>query len=206
MRLLDENHLLVIDAYLGLFKINIVELTKELVLDFSKAKTDKPIMFGDDLVIMPDSDTVYFTDVSYKHKLHDFLYEFSDMRPRGRLFKFILSTEELTEVANELYFANGLELHRDGVSLLVTETSRVRIIKYNLADGKIEIFAENLIGSPDNIRKSPRGGYLVGMGSMRTPPYVTDFMAAHPIINKIVSLSYVIHTKAVSTLGSSALV
>ena len=49
MRQLDDNHLLVLDTYLGIVKINIVELTKEVVLDFSKAKTDKPIMFGDDL-------------------------------------------------------------------------------------------------------------------------------------------------------------
>lgn len=187
MRQLDDNHLLVLDTYLGIVKINIVELTKEVVLDFSKAKTDKPIMFGDDLVILPDRNTVYFTDVSYKYRVHDFLYEFAEQRLRGRLFKFILDTGELLEVANELCFANGIELHRDGVSLLVTETSRVRILRYNLADGKIEMFAENLIATPDNIRRSPRGGYLVGMGSMRTPPYVTDFIAAHPIINTIVS-------------------
>ena len=173
-----------------MFKINIVELTKELVLDFSKAKANKPIMFGDDLVILPDENTVYFTDVSYKYQLHDLLYEFAELRPRGRLFKFILDTRELTEVASELYFANGLELHRDGVSLLVAETSLARILRYNLADGKIDMFAENLIATPDNIRKSPRGGYLVGLGNMRTPPYVQDFIAVHPIINTIVSAVY----------------
>ncbi|KAI6652163.1 Adipocyte plasma membrane-associated protein-like isoform X2 [Oopsacas minuta] len=185
IRLLDEEHLLVIDAFIGIFKINIVKLTKDLILDFSRANTEKPIKFGDDLVILPDKKTVFFTDVSYKNNLKDFLYEFSELRPRGRLFKFLLDTNELTEVANELYFANGLELHTDGVSLLITETTRARILRYSLGDRKIEVFADNLIGSPDNIRKSPRGGYLVGLGSMRKWPYITDFIANHPIINKL---------------------
>ena len=175
-----------VDAFIGIFKINIEKLTKELVLNFSKADTDKPILFGDDLVILPDNNTVYFTDVSYKYDIRDVLYEFAELRPRGRMFKFSLDTRELTQVASGLYFSNGIELHRDGLSLLVTETSRARVLSYSLEDGKLRVFADNLIGTPDNIRRSPRGGYWIGMGVMRSWPYLTDIIAQYPIINTMV--------------------
>ena len=186
MRLLDEQNLLVVDAFIGIFKINIEKLTKELILNFSEANTEKPIMFGDDLTILPDKNTVYFTDVSYKYSLRDFLYEFAETRPRGRLFKFSLDSRKLTLVADELYFCNGIELHKDGTSLLVAETSMARILSYSLEDGKMRVFADNLIGTPDNIRRSPRGGYWIGMGAMRKWPFLSDIIAQYPTLNRMV--------------------
>ena len=186
MRLLDDQNLLVIDAFIGIFQVNIEKLTKELILNFSEADTEKPILLGDDLVILPDSNTVYFTDVSYEHDLRDFLYELAEMRPRGRLFKFSLDTRKLTLVADELYFSNGIELHKDGTFLLVTETTMARVLSYSLEDGKIGVFADNLLGLPDNIRRSPRGGYWIGMGAIRKWPFLTDIIAQYPIINRMV--------------------
>ena len=186
IRFLDEENLIVMDPFYGLFKVNIVELTKELVLDFKKIKVDREIKFGDDLLIMPDNNTIYFTDASDEHGLRDFLYAVAELSPRGRLFKFTLDSQELSLVAEGLYFSNGVELHRNGKFLLVTETPRARILRISIEDGSVQIFADNLIGMPDNIRRSPRGGYLVGLPSMRKWPFISDFASAHPIVNIVV--------------------
>ena len=45
-------------------------------------------------------------------------------------------------------------------------------VRYHLGGekaGKVEVFAENLIGWPDNISPSSSGGYWVGIGLIRTP-------------------------------------
>ena len=191
MRLLDNQNLIVIDPFYGIFKINIVDLTKELILDFKRVKVGKEIKFANDLVLMPDNNTIYFTDTSDQHGLVEFVYAAAELSPRGRLFRYVIDRQELSLVVEGLYFSNGVELHRDGKSLLVAEAARARILRIGIEDGSVQIFSDNLIGMPDNIRRSPRGGYWVGLPSMRKWPFMIDIVAAYPIISTLVKLDLV---------------
>lgn len=55
-------------------------------------------------------------------------------------------------------------------------------------EGHLEVFADNLPGFPDNIRRSSRGGYWVGMGSARKAPFsMFDVLAPRPWIRKFIA-------------------
>lgn len=91
----------------------------------------------------------------------------------GRLLKYERDCDNRTVVTvllDGIAFANGIAFSEDGDSLLITETTACRILRYWLKTpkaGKVEVFAE-LPGFPDNIKRSPRGGYWVGMFTRRS--------------------------------------
>lgn len=85
--------------------------------------------------------------------------------------KYDPESNRVTAILNNLSFPNGVALDKDGEFVLVAETSTCRILKYWLRPppkaGEVEVFAR-LPGFPDNIRRSPRGGYWVGIFSRRS--------------------------------------
>ncbi|VDP90339.1 unnamed protein product [Echinostoma caproni] len=88
-----------------------------------------------------------------------------------------------------LHFANGVQLHRDGQSVLVAETTRGRVVRIPL-DGKTPstVFADGLPGFPDNIRLSPRGGYWIPVNNVRNGSlfsWMMEFSPQWPIIRRI---------------------
>jgi hypothetical protein len=64
-----------------------------------------------------------------------------------------------------LAVANGVQLSPGEDFVLVVESLRARVMKFNLKGknaGKAEVFAENLPCVPDNIGPSSKGGYWIG--------------------------------------------
>ena len=55
--------------------------------------------------------------------------------------------------------------------------------------GQLEIFADNLPGLPDNIRRSSSGGYWVGSATVRHPnrPAIYDWAARMPFIRRVIA-------------------
>ena len=55
--------------------------------------------------------------------------------------------------------------------------------------GTAEVFAENLPGIPDNIRRSKSGGYWVGMALVRHPdrPKFYEFAAERPWLRRLLT-------------------
>ena len=53
----------------------------------------------------------------------------------------------------------------------------------------MDIFADNLPGVPDNIRRSKSGGYWIGFALVRNPnkPAVTNWMARFPFIRRVIA-------------------
>ena len=53
----------------------------------------------------------------------------------------------------------------------------------------MELFAENLPGLPDNIRRSKSGGYWVGAAIVRHPnrPQLYDWTAGMPFVRRVVA-------------------
>lgn len=95
----------------------------------------------------------------------------------GRLMSFNPVTEEVRVVLDGLSFPNGVALSEDGTFLVLAETTICRVLRYWIqqpADsysategGDVEVVAE-LPGFPDNIRRSPRGGFWVALHSRRS--------------------------------------
>lgn len=124
------------------------------------------IAFADDLHVVED-DTVYLTDASVHEIFTDEMFE---LRDTGRLLAHDLDSGETTVVTGGLGFANGVEPHPAGDSLLVTESSRYRISRCwtdGHRAGESEVVAENLPGAPDNIDLDEDGVYWVAIPAPR---------------------------------------
>lgn len=146
-----------------------------------------PFRFVDDLDIAPDG-TVYFTDASARHSIEEFTEDLLEHRTTGRVLRYDPRTKQVTRLAGDFAFANGVALSPDGSHLVVAETGSYRLWRVWLLGeraGAKELFTDSLPGFPDNVRRASRGGYWVALGSPRKP--VLDALAGWPFARRLVT-------------------
>jgi len=163
-----SGHLFVADAYKGVLSIN----PEGKITTLTTSVEGKPFRWVNDLAVADDG-TIYFTDSSI-YERRDFLLELLETKGRGRLLAYYPSNGTTEVLLRDLYFANGMTLSHDKKSVLFAELNKVRISRYYPASGKFEVFADNLPGTPDNIRLREHDGkltYLIGMGLKRSSPF-----------------------------------
>lgn len=151
---LFRDHLYLLDAYHGGFKVNIhtksvkhlfTSNTQILAPEGSDPLVTLPPKFFNDLDITSDETIIYFSDSSFKHTRSGNRQEILDGAPRGRIFKFSLVTETLTVLLCGLHFPNGVQLLSPSTSssssflfksdphiLLVGELARFRVLRVNV--------------------------------------------------------------------------
>lgn len=184
MRLGKDGKLYVLDAYLGLFKVDTNTGQVEMLLSSEKEIDGQKPRFLNDLDV-DDSGAVYFSDSSTKWDRRRFLYLVFENKPLGRVIKYVPKTNKIEVLMDGLGFPNGVQLSKDQNFLLVCELNLARILKYNLKgerSGRVDIFADNLPGLPDNIRPSASGGYWVGLSQIRHQDKLSlyDVFAKYP--------------------------
>ncbi|MFC5470137.1 SMP-30/gluconolactonase/LRE family protein [Cohnella suwonensis] len=141
-----------------------------------------PITYANEVAISSDG-TVYFTDSSTKYDL-GWPFDILEGRPHGRLLSYDPRSKKTRMILNKLYFANGIVLSKNEDYLLISETSRYRIIRYWLKGtmaGTIDVFADNLPNMPDNISVDQSGDLWVG-GSKRID--FVDFLQSRSFLKK----------------------
>jgi len=141
----------------------------------------RDIAFADDLYV-GDEGTVYFTDATEHDIFQDELFE---LRDTGRLLAYDPDSGETSVELEGLGFANGICAHEDGESVLVTETSRYRIVRYWVDGdraGDSETFAENLPGYPDNVEAADDGTHWVAIPSVRDESF--DDLQGRPWVKR----------------------
>lgn len=119
----------------------------------------------------------------------------------GKLMKYEPQSEQVSILLNNLYFANGVALSKDGNYILIIETTTCRVLRYWLETpkaGTLEVFAD-LPGFPDNIKRSPRGGFWVGIYSRRGK--FIQWILSYPWIGKVLLKLPLDITKAYSYLA-----
>jgi sugar lactone lactonase YvrE len=130
-----------------------------------------PILMGTGLKIADDG-KVYFANLSATNQSSTKYFNrlILEMKPTGGIYCYDPKTESLEVISEGNYFANGLELSGGEDYLLVSETSKYRILKYWIAGpkkGVMEVFMDNLPGFPNNIYRNPRGDYWIGFTTKR---------------------------------------
>lgn len=143
--------------------------------------------FADDLDVGPEG-VIYFSDASTKFDVQEYLLDFLEDRPHGRLLSYEPQTRQAKVLLRDLYFANGIAVSPDGDYVLVNETYRYRVTRYWLRGpnaGTWDTFAENLPGFPDGISTSPRGTFWVAMFTLRNDQ--ADLLAPRPAVRRILS-------------------
>lgn len=165
----DANgHLVALSHREGLIRIDPVGHVTVL------ARTDaegKPFLIPNGLDIASDG-KIYFSNTSeisaynvrYGRKV------ILEQRPIGGLYCYNPETGQVSTLIKGSFFANGVVLSQKEDFVLMTETSRYRVLKYWLKGdkaGQTEIFMENLPGFPNGISIRENGSFWLGFSTKR---------------------------------------
>lgn len=174
-----EGDLIVADSQRGLLSVSSTGEVRTL----TDSVGGSAITYADELDIARDG-TVYFSDASTRFE-RGFPYDMLEARPHGRLLSYDPSTGETEVLADGLYFANGVALTPEEDSVLVVESFRCRITRVWIEgprSNEREVFADNLLGIPDNLTRAPDGTYWVAMNNVR--PAIIDRMHPRPFLKE----------------------
>ncbi|KAJ4762990.1 hypothetical protein LUZ62_073365 [Rhynchospora pubera] len=161
--------ILVCDAEKGLLKVR----DEEVTILASQVTNGTRIRFADEAIETSDG-TIYFTDASSKFGFDNWILDFLEARPNGRLLKYDPSTKTTSEVLPDLYFPNGVAVSEGEDYLVVCETWRMRCLKHWLKgeeNGKTEVFVDDLPGYPDNINIAPDGSFWISLIQIKLPSF-----------------------------------
>nr|WP_136252727.1 SMP-30/gluconolactonase/LRE family protein [Ningiella ruwaisensis] len=182
VRIDKQGDLIVSDAIKGLLKVSLDGTVTTLVDSFQ----GKPLLLVDHHDIAENGD-IYFSNASSRYGMETFLYDFIEASATGEVYRYSPDTGETIKLMDGLFFANGIALGPNDDYLLVTETGKSRILRYDLAGknaGETSIFATNLPGMPDNISFNDEGIFWVGMVSLRD--WRVENLANYPSLRRIV--------------------
>ena len=119
------------DCQFGLIEINIqLKTVKVLVPQDQHDNEDVPfIHLSNSLAVLPNG-SIFFTDSSSKFKVNDSIFDILEGRGNGQLLHYNPAEEKVHIVSSGLHFPNGICLSHDANSLLISELSRARILRY----------------------------------------------------------------------------
>jgi hypothetical protein len=188
----DGETLYIADAILGLIRLknphnpaSKVELISNAVMD---GGVMTPILYANDVNIGPISGKVFFSDSStiapdrlLKHQTWDTLYASKMDLARGvgtgRLLQYDPSTDEVTVLARNIHFANGVAVFvgkDQEETIFLSETFGPRLLKYELKAGGLkglEVFLDN----------KDMTGYVDGLDCSGTMCYAVMPSAISPL-------------------------
>ncbi|CAI5443317.1 unnamed protein product [Caenorhabditis angaria] len=190
IRKLSENSqkFVVADAYLGVFVVDFSDEqnpTTSQILDSKKPIEGFAPKFLNDLDVL-NEDEIILSDSSTKYPRKQFMPLILEQNPNGRIIHLKISTKTAKVLISGLYFPNGVQLTSDKQSILFSECSMARIKKLDLKSKNVEMFVKNLPGMPDNIRKTERNTYWVGLAAIRhsATPSLIDKLGSVPGIRQ----------------------
>jgi len=164
----EKGDLIALMNNVGLIKINQDKTIDTLV---SSSPEGNPILMGTGLKIADDG-IIYFANMSSTNKtstkyINKLILE---MKPTGGLYAYDPHTKVVSTISNGNYFGNGLAISKNEDFILLSETSKYRILKYwvkGVKKGTTEIFLDNLAGFPNNISSNKAGNFWVGFTTKR---------------------------------------
>ena len=184
-----DGSLIIANAFLGLQQIDRSGRVTTLLAEVG----GRPLIYANSLAIGPDG-TIYFSESSSKFGARSAngtyeasLLDIMEHGGHGRVFAFRRATGDVDILMENLNFANGVAVSRDGEFLLVSETGHYRVLKHWLTGdqaGRTEVLLDNLPGFPDNLKSGAQGRFWLGLAAPRNRSL--DRMSSQPTIRKVV--------------------
>lgn len=175
---LPDGRLLVCNADGGLLAADLASGATE-VLASEIAGT--PMLIVNNAAVLDDG-TIFFTDSSQRHPLSAYVLDAMEGSRTGRLLR--RDPDGGLEVVLEgLGFANGVTVHPDGDSILVTGSYDHAIFRVPLAGpdaGTRQAFIEVVPGYTDNLSTGPDGTVWAPVPTRRNP--IADFLLPRPAL------------------------
>jgi len=182
-----NDRLYIADAFVGLIYIDDATSASGHQIQIATDEVNgEKMVFVDDLDIAADG-TVWFTDASTRFDQRNYILDFFESRPSGRLLSWNPHTGETSVHLEELGFANGVALGPGEAYVLVNETMRYRITRYWLTGemtGRTDTFIENLPGFPDNLSYNGEDLFWVAMVFPRDRKI--DSLMPRPFLRKMI--------------------
>ncbi|CAN1226096.1 Protein STRICTOSIDINE SYNTHASE-LIKE 6 [Linum perenne] len=178
-----NNDLIVADAY----KVGLLRVRKDGGIELLTDEAEGVKFNLTDAVAIAEDGSMYFTDASYEYSIADDIFDILGGKPHGRLLRYDPQTKLTTGLLRNLYFANGVDMSPDQQSLVFCETPMKRCSKYYIQGekkGKVEKFADNLPGLPDNIHYDGQGHYWIAIPAGITAPL--EFSLKQPLLRKAI--------------------
>jgi sugar lactone lactonase YvrE len=164
----NKGNLLALSHKEGLISI---DKNQKITVLASKDEQGRPFLIPNGLDIASNG-LVYFSNTS-----HESAYTIKygrqlilEIKPTGGLYEYNPKTQKVRTLIDGTYFGNGVILSQKEDFILLTETTKYRVLKYWLAGpskGKTEIFIDNLPGFPNGISIRPDGSYWLGFTTIR---------------------------------------
>eukprot|EP00002_Diphylleia_rotans_P012373 TRINITY_DN2420_c0_g1_i1.p1 TRINITY_DN2420_c0_g1~~TRINITY_DN2420_c0_g1_i1.p1 ORF type:complete len:390 (-),score=64.45 TRINITY_DN2420_c0_g1_i1:437-1606(-) len=193
-----DGYLVVADAVRGLLKVNDDSSVEILT---NRDKNGRVLTFIDDVTISSQG-IIYFSDAcdfapEKSDKTGDYdvllsaIFHALEARPTGSVLEYNPKTKETRTLMTGLHFANGVALSQDESFIVVSETYKARLLKYQLTGnnaGSTSVFIDNLPGYCDNVRSAVDGGFWVAIPSPPNPilTMTGDLPAVRALISTIV--------------------
>ncbi|KAK6242547.1 hypothetical protein SCA6_007936 [Theobroma cacao] len=159
--------LFIADAYFGLL---LVGRSGGVAQQLATSAEGVPFKFTNALDIDTNTGVVYFTDSSIIFQRRHYFLSTITFDRSGRLLKYNFRTKEVTVLYKGLAFPNGVALSKDNSFLLVAETTKMRILKFNL-DSTTDSYTPEQFAQlpkmPDNIKRNDKGEFWVALNSGR---------------------------------------
>jgi sugar lactone lactonase YvrE len=165
----QEGNLIALSHREGLISIS---PQKKVTVLATRDENGKPFLIPNGLDIASDG-KIYFSNTSdisaytikYGRKV------ILEMKPIGGLYCYDPKSGKVKTLIDGTYFGNGVVLSREEDYLLMTETTKYRVLKYWLKGdkaGKTEAFIDNLPGFPNGISIRANGSYWLGFSTKRS--------------------------------------
>eukprot|EP00878_Enallax_costatus_P004230 GHUV01004460.1.p1 GENE.GHUV01004460.1~~GHUV01004460.1.p1 ORF type:complete len:457 (+),score=103.84 GHUV01004460.1:102-1472(+) len=199
-----DGNMIICDALKGILKLErdthrVVILTNR-VSHSSPLGPDTPIIYANDLDVAKDG-SIYFT-TSIDIHLHRNAQHYSRFthvpslearagfwdtvkgwglgmcqgRPDGKLYRYNPKTKETHLLVKDLWYSNGVAVAEDDSYVVISETDRLRLLKYWLKGpkaGQLEVLIDSLPGTPDGMARAPDGNFWAAL--LAKPPPATKF-------------------------------
>ncbi|KAL5546566.1 hypothetical protein UlMin_006253 [Ulmus minor] len=179
----SNGDLYIADAYMGL---QVVGSEGGLATKVVSEAQGIPLGFTNALDIDQRTGSLYFTDSSSLYQRRNYISVILSGDKTGRLMRYKPKSKQVEVLLGNLSFPNGVALSQNGDFLVLAETTSCRIIRYWLQTpraGTFEVFAQ-LPGFPDNIKRSEKGGFWVGINSRRK--LIFKWVLSYPIIGRTI--------------------
>ena len=150
------------------------------------------VTFPEDVLVAPSGDVFFtvgstsLTPVLQGEQAPYMLWNFLDAAPSGQLLMRDQHSGEVRLLAAGLALPSGMSFSADGEALLVVETARYRVLRYDLGSGDLSVFADGLPGIPDDIFVGPRGNLWVSLAAPRSA-LLEDWLLQHPRLARLVA-------------------
>jgi sugar lactone lactonase YvrE len=180
-----HGNLIALSHKLGLISIS---AEREVTVLANKDEKGNPFLIPNGLDIASDG-KIYFSNTSdesaytikYGRKI------VLEMSAIGGFYCYDPATKKVKTLIDGTYFGNGVVLSKDESFVLMTETTKYRVLRYWLKGdkaGQTDVFADNLPGFPNGISIREDGSYWLGFSTKRND--ALDKIHPSPTMKKLV--------------------